>query len=64
LSAREREVAELVAQGLSNREIAERLFITEKTAAYHVGAILNKLGFTSRAQIAAYMARHDPSAAS
>jgi DNA-binding CsgD family transcriptional regulator/tetratricopeptide (TPR) repeat protein len=59
LSAREREVAALVAEGLSNREIAERLFIAEKTAAFHVGAILNKLGFDSRAQIAAYVARHE-----
>jgi DNA-binding CsgD family transcriptional regulator len=57
LSAREREVAELVAQGLSNRDIAERLFITEKTAAFHVGSILTKLGFDSRSQIAAYIAR-------
>jgi DNA-binding NarL/FixJ family response regulator len=48
-----------VAQGLSNRDIAALLFITEKTAAFHVGAILNKLGFDSRAQIAAYVARHD-----
>lgn len=56
LTARELEVAELVAQGLSNAEIAERLFITEKTAAYHVGSILTKLDFTSRVQIAVYMA--------
>jgi len=56
LSPREREVAELIALGSSNREIAGRLFITEKTAAYHVGAILTKLGYTSRAQIATYMA--------
>ncbi|MFW6070700.1 MAG: ATP-binding protein, partial [bacterium] len=47
LTTREQEVAELVAQGLSNAEIAERLFITEKTAAYHVGSILTKLDFTS-----------------
>ena len=59
LSVREHEVAELVAQGLSNRDIAGRLFITEKTAAFHVGAVLNKLGFNSRAQIAAYVARHE-----
>lgn len=55
LTVREQEVAELVAQGLSNAEIAERLFITEKTAAYHVGSILTKLDFTSRVQIAVYM---------
>lgn len=59
LTVREQEVAQLVTQGLSNREIAEQLFITEKTAAYHVGNILNKLDFNSRAQIAAYMAQQD-----
>jgi DNA-binding CsgD family transcriptional regulator len=57
LSAREVDVAELVARGLSNREIAVQLFITEKTVAHHVGAILFKLGFNSRAEIAAYVAR-------
>jgi len=54
LSRREREVAELVAQGLTNREIAERLFISERTAEGHVQSIRNKLGFTSRTQIAAW----------
>lgn len=57
LTAREREVAQLVAEGLSNRDIAERLYITEKTAAYHVSRILNKLEFDSRSQIAAYVTR-------
>jgi DNA-binding CsgD family transcriptional regulator/tetratricopeptide (TPR) repeat protein/transcriptional regulator with XRE-family HTH domain len=60
LSARERMVAALVAQGCSNQQIAAQLFITEVTVAHHVGAILNKLGFTSRAQVAAYMARQEP----
>lgn len=55
LTVRELEVAELVTEGLSNAEIAERLFITEKTAAYHVGSILTKLDFTSRVQIAVYI---------
>ena len=55
LTTRELEVAELVTEGLSNAEIAERLFITEKTAAYHVGSILTKLDFTSRVQIAVYI---------
>jgi DNA-binding CsgD family transcriptional regulator len=59
LTVREHEVASLVTEGLSNREIAERLFITEKTAAYHVGNILSKLDFSSRAQIAAYMAQNE-----
>jgi DNA-binding NarL/FixJ family response regulator len=59
LTVREQEVAELVAQGLSNAEIAEQLFITEKTAAYHVGSILTKLDFTSRVQIAVYVTERD-----
>lgn len=54
LTAREREVAALVAQGKSNREIAARLVVTERTAETHVQNILNKLGFSSRAQIAAW----------
>jgi ATP/maltotriose-dependent transcriptional regulator MalT len=53
LSRREREVAELVAAGLSNREIAGRLVISTRTAESHVDHILSKLGFTSRAQVAA-----------
>jgi DNA-binding CsgD family transcriptional regulator len=57
LSGREREVADLVAAGFSNRRIARRLVISEKTAAHHVGSILNKLGFGTRAEIAAYVAR-------
>src|SRR5579884_465818 len=54
LTPREREVATLVAQGLTNRQIGARLFITEGTARLHVKHILSKLGFTSRAQIAAW----------
>ena len=53
LTTREREVAALVAHGLTNRQIAARLVITERTAETHVQNILNKLGFTSRAQVAA-----------
>ncbi|MDQ0989234.1 LuxR C-terminal-related transcriptional regulator [Streptomyces sp. V3I7] len=53
LTAREREVAGLVAQGLSNREVAERLVISKRTADTHVERILAKLGLTSRTQIAA-----------
>jgi predicted ATPase/DNA-binding CsgD family transcriptional regulator len=56
LSRREREVASLVAEGLSNREIAVRLFISERTAEGHVEQILNKLGFGKRSQIAAWVA--------
>ena len=58
LTRREHEVASLVAQGLSNREIAARLFIAERTAETHVENILNKLGFHSRAQVAAWSAEH------
>lgn len=56
LSARELEVATLVAQGLTNRQIADRLVISERTAQHHVQHILTKLGFTSRSQIAAWTA--------
>jgi DNA-binding CsgD family transcriptional regulator len=57
LSPREAEVAELVAQGLTNRQIAERLVISERTAENHVQHILTKLGFTTRSQIAAWSVR-------
>ena len=57
LSTREREVAALVARGYTNRQIAEELVIAETTAVRHVANILNKLGFRSRAQIAAYVVR-------
>jgi DNA-binding NarL/FixJ family response regulator len=57
-SAREREVAALVAEGLTDRQIAERLVITEGTAGVHVGHILNKLGFHARAQIARWATQH------
>ena len=55
LSRRETEVGELVAKGLTNREIATRLFISERTVESHVEQIRNKLGFHSRTQIAAWM---------
>ena len=54
LTAREHEVATLVARGQTNREIAAALVISERTADAHVQNILNKLGFSSRAQIAAW----------
>jgi DNA-binding NarL/FixJ family response regulator len=53
LTPREREVARLVAQGLSNRQVAERLVLTEKTAANHLGRVFDKLGVQSRGQLAA-----------
>ena len=58
LTPREQQVAALVARGLTDREIAEALIITEGTAGSHVGHILNKLGFRSRAQVAAWAAEH------
>jgi DNA-binding CsgD family transcriptional regulator len=57
LTTRELEVLALVEAGLSNREIAERLFIAPKTASHHVSRILTKLGVQSRAEAAAYAAR-------
>ncbi|MDV7355186.1 protein kinase [Rhodococcus oxybenzonivorans] len=60
LTRREREVANLVAEGLTNRQIAERLVIAQRTAQGHVEHILSKLGFTSRTQIAAWVAGRPP----
>jgi non-specific serine/threonine protein kinase len=57
LTARERETADLIAEGLSNREIAERLTISVRTAETHAQNILMKLGFRSRAQVAAWVTR-------
>ncbi len=58
LSRRETEVLRLLGDGLSNREIAERLFISPKTAEHHVGRIYSKLGVNSRAEAAAYAVRN------
>jgi non-specific serine/threonine protein kinase len=55
LTRREREIADLVADGMSNKEIASALVISFRTAEGHVEHILTKLGFTSRAQIAAWV---------
>lgn len=56
LTRRERETAQLVAEGRTNKEIAAALVIAQRTAEAHVENILVKLGFTSRAQIAAWVA--------
>ncbi|WP_238556684.1 ATP-binding protein [Gordonia terrae] len=53
LTNRQLEVARLVAEGLSNTEIARRLYISSKTADHHVSAVLSKLGMTSRREILA-----------
>jgi DNA-binding NarL/FixJ family response regulator len=60
LAKREADVARLVAEGLTNKQIGARLFISERTVDSHVRSILNKLGVNSRAQIAAWMASADP----
>jgi DNA-binding CsgD family transcriptional regulator len=54
LTEREREVAALIAQGKSNREIAERLVVTVRTVEAHITRILDKLGFKSRTEIATW----------
>jgi len=54
LTPREREVARFVSEGKSNREIAEGLVLSERTVESHIGNILTKLGFDSRAQIAVW----------
>jgi DNA-binding CsgD family transcriptional regulator len=59
LGKREAEVAHLVAEGLSNKQIGARLFISEHTVDSHIRSILNKLGVNSRAQIAAWIASAD-----
>jgi DNA-binding NarL/FixJ family response regulator len=57
LTRREWEVAELVAGGLTNREIAAALVLSERTAQNHVQHVLTKLGLSNRSQIAAWMSR-------
>lgn len=56
LTRREREVVALVTLGATNREIAQELLVAEGTVAIHVGNIMRKMGFRSRAQIATWAA--------
>jgi predicted ATPase/DNA-binding CsgD family transcriptional regulator len=58
LTQRETQIAQLIAEGLSNKKIAARLVIAERTVENHVGSVLSKLDFTSRAQIATWVADH------
>jgi DNA-binding NarL/FixJ family response regulator len=57
LTPREREVARLLAEGLSNSQLADRLYISPRTAAVHVSNILSKLGMSSRTEVAAWAVR-------
>jgi DNA-binding CsgD family transcriptional regulator/tetratricopeptide (TPR) repeat protein len=59
LTRREREVAKLVAQGLTNRQIAEALFVSERTIDHHVSNILKKLSLSSREQVASRLGDHN-----
>ena len=61
LTPREREVAALIARGLTNQQIADELVIAKRTAANHVEHILAKLGFHSRTQVATWVAEHGTS---
>jgi DNA-binding CsgD family transcriptional regulator len=58
LSPREAQILGLVAQGLSNRELGEALFISEHTAANHIRSILRKTGCANRTEAASYAHRH------
>jgi two-component system response regulator DevR len=59
LSAQERRIFDLIGGGLTNRQIAEQLFLAEKTVKNYVSNLLNKLGMSRRTQAAAYAARLD-----
>jgi RNA polymerase sigma factor (sigma-70 family) len=58
LTEREREVLALVAEGKSNKEIAQALKVTERTVEFHVSNVLGKLGLTSRVEAAVWVKEH------
>ena len=58
LTPREREIVDLVVRGLTNRQIAEELYLAEKTVENHIGRILTKLDLPSRTRLAAYAVEH------
>jgi len=60
LTGQENRVLELIGEGLTNRQIAERMFLAEKTAKNYVSALLAKLGMHRRAEAAAFAVRHPP----
>ncbi len=60
LTAREREIVPLIADGMTNREIAAAVFLSDKTVKNYVSSILAKLGLAHRAQVPGYVASHDP----
>jgi predicted ATPase/DNA-binding NarL/FixJ family response regulator len=60
LTRRESQVAVLIAQGMSNKQIAEKLVVSVRTVEGHVLHVMDKYGFSSRAQIAAYLSSHAP----
>lgn len=60
LTAREREVAALVSMGKSNREICNKMFVTEGTVKNHITSILDKLELKNRTELALYMKNNDP----
>ena len=63
LTRRERQVAELLARGCTDQQIADELFVSVGTVGVHVHHILRKLELRSRTQVAAYLASHEPDAA-
>jgi DNA-binding NarL/FixJ family response regulator len=59
LTRRELEIPNLIAEGLTSQQIAARLFISERTVTTHVTNMLNKLGLSSRIQLATWVASRD-----